>query len=224
MTERPLTFMERLSPDERAALCALGMRRAMQKSELLFRAGEPGDAVYLLEHGRVKIFHPGLANKEVLLWFCTPGDIFGVSEIGTAAVRQVSARANEDGSLLVIPSSAFRSFIAGSPSAAFVVLEILSERLRALGHRVQDLSTGDVAERVVHLIGRLCTQYGKPDGEALCIDLPITHQEMGEMIGATRQSVTSAVSELRRKGFVSMRGRRICVAAGLLNKAGASNE
>jgi CRP/FNR family transcriptional regulator len=206
---RPSDFMARLAPEDRAGLLALAHRRTVERGALVYSAGLPGDNVYFLEAGQIKIYHLSPTGKEVLLWFCLSGEIFGLTEICRGGERQVHAQACERSSVYSVARNDFKAFLSARPQAALLVIDVLSCRLRGLGNVIQDLVASEVTERVLQLIQRLGAVYGRREGEALCLDLHITHQEMANMIGSTRQSVTSALSALRRMGVLDLEGRRI---------------
>lgn len=206
---RPSDFIERLTAVDRADLRSLADRLAVERSGLVYSAGSPGRNVYFLEEGQVKIYQLSPAGKEVLLWFCLPGEIFGLTEICRGGQRQVYAQACERSSVLSVSREDFTAFLAVRPQAALLVIDVLSCRLRGLGNVIQDLVASEVTERVLQLILRLSAVYGHREGEEVYLDIHITHQEMANMIGSTRQSVTSALGILRRLGVLYLKGHRI---------------
>ena len=83
-SERFSDFIARLPPRDREDLLRLATDRGAAKGELIFQAGSAGHHVYFLETGRVKIYHLSPTGKEILLWFCLPGEIFGLAEVWDA--------------------------------------------------------------------------------------------------------------------------------------------
>lgn len=209
---RPLDFLARLGGAERTALLAMASRRAAARGEVLFKAGTPGDFVYLLESGRIKVYHLSASGKEVVLWYCKTGEIFGLAEVCQACGRQVYAEACESSRVLTVAPDDFRNFLIHYPPAALLVNDVLASRLRSLGHLVQGLVTSDVNERVTQLLMRLAAQHGVPVGDDIVIDLRLTHQELANMIGTTRQSVNAVLNDLQRRELVlTMADRRLCI-------------
>jgi CRP-like cAMP-binding protein len=211
---RSSDFIARLAAAERDSLVALASRREFARDELIFQAGSPGNHVYFLEDGRVKIYHLSLTGKEVLLWFCFPGEIFGLAEVCHGGGRQVYAQACEPSRVLSIRQDDFKQFLETRPQAALLVNDVLACRLRNLGNIIQSLVANDVNERVAQLILRLAASHGhKTRNGDVCLDIRLTHQEMANMIGTTRQSVTSALNALKRSGVLSFANHRICIAS-----------
>lgn len=197
--------MARIGTADRAQLLALAEHRTVGRHEIVYRAGDPAQYLYFLEGGRVKIYHLAPGGKEVLLWFCMPGETFGLTEICHGGNRQVYARGCEPSRLLCIPRPDFKAFIERCPAAALLVIDVLSSRLRVLGQAMQSLVADDVNERVVLLLSQLASRYGRPAADGgISLTIRITHQEMADMIGASRQTVTSALNDLRRSGVVDI--------------------
>jgi len=218
-------FIARLAPPDRADLLQLAARRALTRGELVFKAGSAGDYVYFLESGRVKIYHLSPSGKEILLWFCIPGEIFGLAEVCHGGGRQVYAETCEPSQVLSVRQDDFQKFLATHPPAALLVNDVLACRLRNLGNIIQSLVASDVNERVTQLIVRLAATHGQKNQNGdTAIDIRLTHQEMANMIGTTRQSVTSALNRLRRQGVLEFdtNHRLLVHSETLLTQAGTA--
>lgn len=202
-------FLGSLEKTDRDTLFALGARRAYAKGEAIFRVGDPGAHVYFLEAGRVKIIQPADSGREVILWFCLAGEIFGLAEVARGGGRVVSALACEKSAVLAVSQEAFKGFVASRPKAALLSMQVLSSRLRGLSDVMVNLVADDVDTRVAKLILRLGARYGRREGRVIHLDIPLTHQEIADMVGTTRQTVTSALSRLKRQGVLSIDTHRI---------------
>lgn len=203
MPERFSDFIARLPARDRDDLLHLTAVRTVAKGELIFQAGSAGHHVYFLETGRVKIYHLSSTGKEVLLWFCFPGEIFGLAEVCHGGGRQVYAEATEAARLLGVKQEAFKAYLETHPAASLLVNDVLACRLRNLGNIIQSLVADDVNERVAQLVVRLAAGHGRKAANGdIHLDIRLTHQEMANMIGTTRQSVTSALNMLKRLGVL----------------------
>jgi CRP/FNR family transcriptional regulator len=101
---------------------------------------------------------------------------------------------------------------------------VLSCRLRSLGHVIEEMAASDVTERVFQLILRLAASYGHRVGDDVHLDIHITHQEMANLIGCTRQSVTSALGMLKRLGVLSFQNHHIHIHRDRLPDTAVSNQ
>jgi CRP/FNR family transcriptional regulator len=205
----PSDFLGSLHEAEREALHALGTHRNYAKGEAVFRVGDPGAHVYFLETGRVKIFQPSESGREVILWFCLPGEIFGLAEVARGGGRVVGAQACESSRVLAVSRDAFKGFVASRPRAALLSMQVLSSRLRGLSDVMVNLIADDADTRIAKLILRLGARYGRREGRVIHLDLPLTHQEIADMVGTTRQTVTSTLSRLKKQGVLSIDTHRI---------------
>lgn len=205
----PSDFLGLISPEERADLLARAHVRHFRARQFVFRGGSPGENVYIMADGRAKIF--GLSKKEVILWFCFPGEIFGLAEVLRGGPRAVYAQACSDCRLYAIAQGEFKRFLSDHPNAAMLVIDMLACRLRVLGDMMQNLTTDDVATRVAKLLMRLCARYGQRVNQDIKLDIKLTHQEIGDMIGANRQTVTVILGDLKRQGAIRIENHCICV-------------
>lgn len=207
----PTDFVQQMSPAELAALEALGRHERYARGDFVFRAGGPGKSVYFLRSGRVKIFQPSAPGREVILWFCLPGEIFGLAEVARGGGRSVSAMACEPCEVLCVPQEQFKSFVETWPRIAMLSMQVLSSRLRVLGDMHANLVSDDADTRIAKLILRLAARHGVRRGNELWLSLPLTHQEIADMVGATRQTVTSCLGNLKRRGVLAIDNHRLVI-------------
>lgn len=203
-------FLGNLKLEDREALVRLVQRRNYDKGEPVFRPGGPGANVYFLEAGRVKIYQPSGSSRDVLLWFCLVGEVFGLAEVAWGGRgRVVGAVACERSTVLAVSQENFRAFLVSRPQVALLCMEVLSSRLRGLSDVLVNLASDEVDTRIAKLILRLGARYGRREDGVMHLDIPLTHQEIADMVGATRQTVTTVLSRLRRRGVLSIDTHRI---------------
>ena len=123
--------------------------------------------------------------------------MFGLSEVWTGSKRDISAQACSEVEMIVIERARFREFLHLHPKVALDVIDILAGRMRVLGDMMLDLTSTDVNARLIKLLARLFQRYGREREGRIYIDIPITHQEIGDMIGCCRQTVTTELGQLR---------------------------
>lgn len=197
-------FIGNLSLADRDALFGLGHARTYPKAAHVFRANDPDAQVYFLKSGRIKIYQPADRGREVILWFCLTGEIFGLAEVAQGGKRTVAAVACEKSVVAGVPRDAFRDFLRARPDAALLCLQVLSSRLRGLSNVIVNLVADEVDTRIAKLILRLGARHGRREGGVIHLDIPLTHQEIADMVGTTRQTVSSVLSRLKRDGVLSI--------------------
>lgn len=210
-------FLGRLENKEKQLLINLGARRHYLKDETICSLGGTNNEVYILVTGRVKIFELTAEGKEVILWFCAAGELFGVADALTAneiGTRRINARSCGYTELLSINYQDFLRFVGEQPKVALPLLQLLSFRLREISQVLSDVTSVDVTSRVIKLLHRLGERHGRRVDEGIFLELPVTHQEMADMIGASRQTVTTVLGDLRRRGFIRMEHRTLFIRDG----------
>ncbi|MBI3525739.1 MAG: Crp/Fnr family transcriptional regulator [Betaproteobacteria bacterium] len=203
-----LARMGKLDLDE---MLHLGNTRRYARGAYIFHAGEADSHVYFLSQGRIKIHQLSPLGREIILWFCFSGEIFGLAEMTHGGGRVVSAQACEHSEVLCIPQDQFHAFLESHPKTALLVMQVLSCRLRVLGDMLVNLASDDVNTRLAKLILRLGARYGTRAGKEIHLNVHLTHQEMADMLGTTRQTITSVLGQLKRQGILSMDNRRILI-------------
>jgi len=205
----PLDFLTKLSEKHRMELKSIARSCSFSKNETVFGAGAMGRDVYFLVEGRVKIYQLSDVGRKVILWFCFPGELFGLAETTHVRPREVYAQACSNSNVLVIDEKEFKKFLSTHTAAAMLVIDLLATRLRVAGEMLLNVSSDDVMTRLIKLITRFNVIYGKRIDREAYLDIHLTHQDMADMIGATRQTVTTTLGQLRRKGILRIEGRRL---------------
>lgn len=219
----PSNFLAQLYADDFAGLLAIATVHHYGKGDFVFHSGAPGNNVYFLRGGKIKIHQLSPVGREVILWFCFAGEIFGLAEVARGGQRVVNAQACEPSEVLAVSHEKFRDFLEGHPRVAMLSMQVLSSRLRILGEMFVNLVADDVNTRIAKLILRLSARYGTRVGKEIFLNIPLTHQEIADMTGTSRQTVTSALSALKRQGVLSIDNHRIYIESEeLLNVIGHS--
>ncbi len=174
------------------------------KNEFVFQAGSIKKNFYLLLSGRVKLYRVSSQGNEVTQWFCFPGEAFGLSELQSVNKQTIYAQCCEHSEVLAIPLNKFTTFIEQSPEIALKIIEQLSVRLKIAGDTLLNLASDDVKTRLVKLIMRLNMRFGINYKQGMLINMTLTHKEIADMIGACRQTVTSALGELKEAGYIKI--------------------
>lgn len=193
-------LFKRIGRDARQVFVAGAAAITLPKGRQLFSSDDPADSVYVLLRGRVKVFCLAAEGKEMILWFCAPGELFGLAAT-RGDRRGVCARACERAELLSMPRERFQEFLLRYPAAALDVMDTLSQRVRTLGDTVQNLAATCVTGRVANLLQRLDAHGDGASGS----ELPLTHQDIADMVGCCRQSVTETLRDLKRTGAIACR-------------------
>jgi CRP/FNR family transcriptional regulator, cyclic AMP receptor protein len=201
-------FLSSLSDAETSDLLKFSRNLSLKPRDQLFRAGDRSDDVYIVAGGCIRLFQVSSTGKETILWFSFPGEIFGIAEMWSGGDREIFAVANEASKVHSIKRSDFAKFLGTHPEVAIRAIGILSARVRALGHALVGLATDNVKTRIARLLMRFASVSSITPcsdgrlGSEVCVNVRLTHQDIANLIGASRQTVTSTLTHLRKCGTV----------------------
>lgn len=178
------------------------------KSTVLFREGEPGKEMFVLQAGKVAISKK-VRDTEKVLAVLGPGEFFGEMAIISNKPRNATATVAEDAKLLVIDPKTFESMIRGNTEIAVRMIKKLSDRLSQADAQIENLLLSDPASRVVHHMLEACQTRGRPMEEGIEIDYPM--RDLPRVIGVGEPAIRLMVDRLERAGMIERQADRVTV-------------
>jgi CRP-like cAMP-binding protein len=204
-------LFEHLLPDECTRLEAHSRARSFPRRSVVYFPDEPGESVLLLTHGRVKIMTLTPDGREVIFAFIEPGELFGELAVLDPAPRSEHAEAVVESRALAIPREELLWLMSRRPDVALSVNKLLGLRVRRVENRLRNLLFRSNRERTVAVLVELLGSHGREVGGRWEIGLRLSHQELANLIGATRETVTLTLGQLQKEGLVEVARRRITV-------------
>ena len=180
----------------------------VRRAATVYATDTPSDTIYFLESGYVKQLRKGSEGKEVLIGIIGPGQIFGEQAIQEGAVRTSSAEMLQDGTLYEIPRHIFVEFCRSTPEAWQMVAELLVDRSGSLEEKIGLLCLTDVEARILHYLESLAKVFGIDTSNGQEYSLPLSQSELATLIGATRETTSTTLNTLARRGVLKL-GRRL---------------
>jgi CRP-like cAMP-binding protein len=201
---------------EAAALERLGasMRsRRFRRGEVIFHLGDPGDALFVIVSGDVKISLPSETGEEAILATLGRGDVFGELALLDGAPRSASATAISPTETVVLPRDRFRELIATEAGVRDALLASIAGELRRLTTHVEELHFLDITGRLAARLIRLANEGGArlPDG-GVRLRANLTQGDLAAMVGCTRQSVNKLLGQFTDDGLIRLEREGIVVA------------
>jgi CRP-like cAMP-binding protein len=181
--------------------------RSYPKGSVILFEDDPGDLLFVVRQGRVKVVLIGDDGREVILGVLGVGEHFGELSLIDGEPRSAHVIAMQDSQLIVLLREDFRRRVNESPAVAWALLEALSKRLRRADEQIGSLVLLDVHGR----IARLLLDATPPNGSPV-IEKRLTHQMIAQMIGASRETVSRAMRQFQERGFIAVQRRQITVA------------
>lgn len=193
------TSLEEESLRRLAELCR---SRAFKRGEVIFHEGDPGNALYLIESGQVKIVLISDEGEETILNVQGPEECLGELALIDAAPRSATAVALERVQVLALYRDDFLALLSRHPPVALAVMSGLAGMIRRLSSQVQDLMLLDARGRVAKKLLDLAEQHGRVTPGGVRIDLRLTQQELAQMVGLTRVSVNQHLAWFHERGIL----------------------
>lgn len=209
--QRPMAMLKSLTLSQIDELRAIGSARNYRKNERVFRLGEVADALYIVLRGRVRLQDTDSDGREVTVGFAADGELFGLEALAGYPDRTLSAIAAEGSEILSLPNAALWDLLSRDGVFSRHLLRHAGEVLVHKDERVKMLAFLDVPSRLAGLILWLADRYGVPTDRGLEVPYWFTHQEMADLIGSTRETVTTVVASLKREGLVDARNHHFIV-------------
>jgi CRP/FNR family cyclic AMP-dependent transcriptional regulator len=178
--------------------------KSYPKGSVILFEDDPGDALFIVRSGRVKVVLVAEDGREVILGLLGVGEHFGELALIDDQPRSAHVIAMEDSSLLVLRRDDFRRRVEANPSVAWSLLTELSRRLRRADGKIGSLVLLDVPGRIARML-----LDAADEGGAATIEKPLTHQTIAHLIGASRETVSRAMRDFQDSGWVTTERRRI---------------
>jgi CRP/FNR family transcriptional regulator, cyclic AMP receptor protein len=208
-----------LSEEELAHLSLLAQTKVYKPRETIVEKGDAATELFVLLRGRAKVGTPGADGSHAAINVMGPGEVFGEVAILDGRPRSATVTTLEECEMAIVDKAAFNDLLAASPTIAVKLLNVLAGRVRELTTRIEDRAFLDVPARLAKQLLWLARNHGVEDGSAVRIDLRLSQQELGELIGATRESVNKQVREWTRSGILKQ--ERDCIEIFDLEALGA---
>lgn len=183
--------------------------RTLERRSLIYLPNEASDSVLLLLSGRVRIYHLTGDGKEALLAFIDPGELFGELTLVGQQEREEFAETMERSQVLKIPRQQLLDLMQNQPEMTLRVTRLIGLRRQTIERRLKSLLFQSNRERLSHLLLELAERYGVEDAEGTALRVKFSHQELANLIGSTRETVTVILQELQREKLVQVRRRQL---------------
>jgi CRP/FNR family cyclic AMP-dependent transcriptional regulator len=192
-----------LPPDQRARIERASSWADYPSGQIFFAPEESGDRLYMLRRGRVRIYKLSPEGRALTLLILEPASIFGEMALVAEWVHDTFAESMTDCTIGTIGREELRRVLNTYPAAALRFMNIMSRRLRALERKLADIAFKSVPQRLATVLLSLAdTQTDRQDPAAPPAVVRYTHQQLAEMIGSYRETVTKAIGEFREAGLI----------------------
>jgi CRP/FNR family cyclic AMP-dependent transcriptional regulator len=216
---RSVPLFSTLTDDEFNKLAHIFVARSYRKNQIIFLEEETGNYMYLVLSGKVKVAKSGPGGKETILAIHRAGDFFGEMSLLDGKTAPATVSAMEDAKIISVSGADFHKYLLHNEKVMLQIINVLCARLRQVW-QTQSMSSSTAEERIRMGIYQLAKRHGIRDSRGVIIDLRITHQELAEMVGTSRETVTRVLAFLQKQGILEINQRRMILldAQALLKK------
>jgi len=205
---RKVPLFSTLTDGEFSQLEHIFVTRAYRKGQIIFLEEETGNYMYLVLGGKVKVSKSGTGGKETILAIHRTGDFFGEMSLLDGKTAPATVSAMEDSKIISLSGADFHKYLLHNEKVMLQIIHVLCARLRQVW-QTQSLSSSTADARIRMGIYQLAKRHGIRDAHGTIIDLKITHQELAEMVGTSRETVTRVLVHLREQGIIEINQRRM---------------
>jgi len=198
-----------LDDEQAAELRASMTETTLARGESLFHEGDPGDRLYVIVDGKVKLHRASADGRENMLQVVGPGEMIGELALFDPGPRSATATALTEVKLLGLGHGDLQPWLSARPEVAMALLRAISRRLRRTNDVMSDLVFADVPGRVAKALLDLSRRFGVQSEEGIHVVHDLTQEELAQLVGASRETVNKALADFAQRGWLRLEARAV---------------
>jgi CRP-like cAMP-binding protein len=207
---RAIPLFQNLADPDLGEIADLLIERKFPKNAMIFEEGVSGDYMYLIQKGQVKVTKMSEDGREKILAIHSEGSFFGEMALVEPEPRSASCKTTGPCVLLALSRSDFLNLLRQNPDISLELIRVLSQRLRDVNGQVRALLFERVEGRARGVLKRLARDSA-PDANGRLSTPPVTHQQLADLVGTSRETITRVVKELKESGWLLQEAKRYLV-------------
>jgi CRP-like cAMP-binding protein len=209
---KKIPILAELGPEVLARLSERIQLREVRRREVVYLPGDPGNSMFIVNGGRIKISKVTRDGKALTLNYVGPSEVFGETCLIEGGPREEMAEAMENSMITELERADVERLLQNHAQLGFQLTRILAQRRRELENKLETLVFRDVTSKLAELLLALAEEYGVEDSRGTMVALKITHQELANLIGSTRETVSLTLSQFKRKHLICTEGRKVIIS------------
>jgi CRP/FNR family transcriptional regulator, cyclic AMP receptor protein len=209
---KKIPILAELGPEVLARLSERIQLREVRRREVVYLPGDPGNSMFIVNGGRIKISKVTRDGKALTLNYVGPSEVFGETCLIEGGPREEMAEAMENSMITELERNDVEKLLQNHAQLGFQLTRILAQRRRELENKLETLVFRDVTSKLAELLLALAEEYGVEDSRGTMVALKITHQELANLIGSTRETVSLTLSQFKRKRLICTEGRKVIIS------------
>lgn len=208
---RKINLFQFLNDEQLSQVAGLVIERTYNAGRIIFFEDEPGEAVFFLKSGRIKITKADDSGKEQILHFVNPGEMFAEVVLFGDGSYPATAEVIEDAVVQLIRNDDMDRLLLDHPDIALGFLRIMSQRLRFAQRQINELASMSTARRLASMLLFLAADQGIQTDAGIKIDISLTKQDLASLIGTSRETANRILSDFRRQNAVAVDRQEIII-------------
>ncbi|MBM7569045.1 Crp/Fnr family transcriptional regulator [Paenibacillus sacheonensis] len=210
-----MSIFDALTPDDLIELDHISPMthfNAIPKGNIIQKPDNARDGLYFIKEGKVRLYKTTSEGKQFTVVILGKGNVFGEIDTFSFGTKGFYIETMDETLLCSVSKQDFENFLAERPLLAMKMLAELSKILKDKDEMLEKLALGDVRERIVHLLLKLSERFGIEEEGKVRIDLPMTHQDVANMVGATREAVSIILKSLAKDNVIQTGRKTISIS------------
>jgi CRP/FNR family transcriptional regulator/CRP/FNR family cyclic AMP-dependent transcriptional regulator len=208
---RKVPLFEVLKDEDLEAIARVTITRSYDKDQGIILAEEEGNALFIIASGQVKVSIVSENGREMILSLLGEGAVFGELSLLDGKPRSANVVATQDTALYMVRRADFLQLLYKVPQIAIGLLAELAARLRKTDRKIEGLALLDVTSRISETLLQLAEEQGSQTEFGVTLSARPTHQQLANMSGTTRETVSRVLKRLENQGYISTEGRSITI-------------
>lgn len=179
----------------------------VRKREFIYNSGDKSEKVYILKEGGIRISRMSEDGRELTVDILGPGDIFGELSLTGETERETDAVATEDSHICAISRNDLENMLRSMPDLSLSITKWIGLRLKRIESRFEKMLFQDAQKRLISVLSDLAEKFGQPSANGRKIMVRLSHKDLAELIGASRETVTLEINKLKRNNELFSNGK-----------------
>nr|WP_202410204.1 Crp/Fnr family transcriptional regulator [Pontibacillus yanchengensis] len=197
-----ISLFDELPKEELMVVDEMSEMKPVKKGTLILSPESPIEALFLLKQGQVRLYRMNSQGKQFTVDILVDGNIFGETSTMSLTDNEIYAEAMTDTYLCILSNEDFEQFIQTNSNIALKLIDILSTRLKEVYTISEKIALSDVKNRLLYLLLMLSEKTGRRKNEWQTIEMKLTHHDLANMIGSTRETTSAIISQLKKEGYI----------------------
>lgn len=204
---RDLWLFDTLTDEQMQALKTIGVRRDFRAGEPVFVQGAPADELFLIKSGRIKLSKVQEDGTEMTLDFRKAGDVMGEDMLSGEGAYPLGGAAMEGTVTCGFDRQGFNALVMAHPDIGLSIIQSMSAKMTSMTGRLESMSENSLENRLYSVLSHVAREHGSRADNGVALDFPLTHEELGFLVGAHRVSITKAMKSLADSGKIIKHGK-----------------